>query len=793
MKFLKGVFLFLSILLPLAAVSGILLLRSSLPRRDGTVRLAGLRSPVDVLYDSYAVPHVYASNERDLCRAMGYVHAQERLWQMEFLRRAANGRLSELLGPRTVSVDRRFRTLGLWHAADTDIGRLAPETRVLLEAYAAGVNEFIQTTRTFRPPEFLFLRHRPEPWTIRDSLTVLKLVSFLDSENMQMELLRGLLLSRFGAERTNELLGGPLAAPSALAGAIGRQPAEPPESDKTGLTPAAAVSVSPEMAVLDSGRPASGNAFVVTGSRSKAGKPLLACDLHLPTAIPSLWFEAHLSGGSLDVLGLTLPGIPFVVMGHNKHVAWGLTNLNADSQDMYVEEIDADDPNRYRLGDTWYDMHVDKMLIGVRGGEPVRVRSRWTLHGPVITPDAAEYPGTLSLASSVFSGGQSVQAFLEMDRAGSVAALEKAAALLDAPPRGVTCAAVNGDIAYTAGGVIPLRPLHDGLSPAPGADTRLQWRGFLEESARGRIVNPPQGALVAAGGPATNDPRFVFTNEAESLLRAVRIERLLSERDVHDRTSIAAIQADVYSVESEFYRPHWEALRPRAGGNARLALDLLLSWNGLLDEGPGALLFETFRVRLVDLAVRDDLAELHKDLLRVLGGRRAGAVALLRVPDSPWWDDRTTEAVERLPDILLLALAQSYDHLTASRGGVSSWRWPSVHRVTLAHSLADSRALSRLFNRGPFDCPGDGDSVNRAHFSFDSPFAATSAPVWRAIMDASDWDASVSVLSAGQSGHPLSRNYSDQTPLLLENRYKPMPFSRAAVDKAAVTRLSFSR
>lgn len=783
---LKRLLLFLAILLPLSLLTAVVLLRSSLPQRDGTQRLPALSKPVEVIFDTRGVPHIYAVTERDCAMALGYLHAQERIWQMDLMRRSVRGRLSEIFGPRAVPLDRRFRTLGLWHAAEADFMRLDPQILAILDSYAIGVNAYISELRTIRPPELLLLRYKPEPWSVLDSLMVVKLMCYRLSGNMEPELLRGMMMKRFGVERTLELMGG-----DAVYGPPIISPADLPRGGEPERE-----RIPAGLRFLDPAQKAASNSFVVSGARSATGKPLLANDPHLAVELPGIWYAAHCSAGDLDVTGLTIPGLPLVVLGHNRRVAWGFTNLYGDCQDLYEEMIDPKDSRLYRVGQNWYRMQVDKELIGVRGAEPERVRERWTLHGPVVTPELSSYPATLALAWTAYHGGQAARAFYEMNRAKDFASFRYAVQAFDAPPQNIIYADTDGNIGYLASGKVPIRTAHSGLFPVPGWETQYQWGQFMSPRDRPHLYNPSKGYVVTANNRVIDDPRAVFSHEYESFFRAARIEKLIGAKEKHDVASLRAIQLDTGSTESELYRPLWEGRRNSAQGSEKEALKTLLAWNGMLDREhhSAAALYEEFRLRFMENALKDDLEELYDELIGWQGERYAGVLAILDKPDSAWWDDRRTEDVKESRDgILAKSLADAYDSLLSRYGPPARWDWTAVHTLRFAHVLGGPRALSSLFNRGPYPFPGDGETVNNSDFSFESGPAVTAIASCRFILDLSNWDASISVLPMGQSGHPLDDHYDDETDHFLKGEYLTMPFSRKAVEKQKESVLTFAR
>lgn len=788
MKYAKLLALFLAILIPMATLAGYLLLRASLPKRSGTLKLAGLRGSVEVVFDERGVPHVYAASERDAVMAVGYLHAQERLWQMDLMRRAVTGRLSEIFGSVTAPVDRKFRTLGLWHAAENDMARLDPDVLALLDAYVSGVNAYVDTLRTVRPPEFLAMRYRPEKWTLRDSMCVIKLMCFRLSGNLDSEILRTRMMRELGREATYEVLGGTLQhGPSII------EPEPPAAAPARRVSQAA---LPPALSFLE--RPARGasNSFVLSGTLTATGKPLLANDPHLPVEVPGIWYEAHLSAkDSLDVAGMTIPGLPFVVIGHNRKIAWGLTNLWADCQDLYMESVDKEHPSQYQIDGKWYPMKIDREQIGVRGADPERIRLSWTLHGPIVSPELVESPEPLALAWTAYHGGRSVRAFYELNKASSFSEFCYALQAFDAPSQNFVYADVDGNIGYWPSGKIPQRPHHDGLVPVPGWDSKFEWAVYMDTRERPHLYNPKGGSIITANNRVIEDPRYVFTQEFESVFRARRLAELLTAQGQQrgGSSEILGILRDVSSLESELYRPVWSECAKDATGEEKAALDILLDWNGMLDEksGAAAALYESFRLRLMEYTLADELGDLFPDFMEYQGERMIGVLAILDRPDSPWWDDRgTADKRESMQDVFSRSLADAYASLAKMNSGALHVDWTTMHELRLQHILGANKLLGRLFNRGPYPYPGDGETVNNSDYSYKQPFGVTMTASCRIVMDASNWDASVSILPMGQSGHPLDRHYADQTGRFLNGEATPMPFTKAAVERARASTLT---
>jgi penicillin G amidase len=798
-------------------------LRRSVPRLDGQMRLPGLTAPVEVLFDGYGVPHVYARDVEDAWFAVGFLHGRERLWQMELYRRASGGRLSEVLGPATLRVDKRFIGLGLRRAAAEEWQTATPLVRTALERYCRGVNAAVaEMGRWRRPPEFLALGIEPEPWTPVDSMSVARLLSWRLAENRWGELVRGRLTGAIGAVEASRLMGvWPAGAPTIVA-------TTPPIASSRfegGRTPAADASESarsmasraldasplpPGLAWLDVGTRAGGsNSWVVAPARSATGRPLLANDPHLAVEMPSIWYEVHVVAAGLDVSGVTLPSTPFVIIGHNARLAWGLTNTGIDVQDFYVEDVDMT-RRQYLYRGQWLPLRSTTIEIDVRGqARPTSYEIFSTRHGPLLyteaewetPPDLAAFKGRVTprpLALRWETRGETAGGFEAINRAANWTEFLAGVRRFAAPSQNFVYADVDGHIGYAMSGRVPLRSGGDGGTPSRGWTGEQDWIGTAPAERLPAVLDPPGGQVVTAN--AEIDPGWpgVMTRDWTAPFRTVRIVERLRGRNALDQAAMSAIQMDVRSAAADPILAAVEAAAtsPRyakADSDARVGIDRLRLWDRQVDGRPVVTLYEAFVRALWRRTFADELnAAVFKELFEYGASERyVGLYAVIDDPASRWWNDiATLDRRENRDDIVLLAAADAVIQLRTSFGQEANWAWDRVHSVTFPHALGRGGfALEWFFSRGPVPQPGDSWTVRKTSVNDREPYGVIDVPSYRQVLDVGNWDQSLVVNTTGQSGHPLSPHYFDQNALWSSGRYRTMPFSRSAVEKARASRL----
>jgi len=784
-RFLRGA-AWLLVLVLLLLLAGLLWLRGSLPQVRGTLTLEGLGAPVEVVRDQNAVPHIYAGSAEDALFALGFVHAQDRLFQMDFQRRLGAGRLSEVLGPATLDTDKFLRTLGVYRSAVRTLESLNAQTRGALEAYAAGVNAFLEARRGPLPPEFLILRYEPEPWTSADSVVWFKMMSWDLSGNWDDELLRARLSRLLPMSRVAELW--------------------PPYSESAPVLLPDFSALYEDLPLDDlwAGSPkplppgAGSNNWAVNGSKSVTGAPLLANDPHLGLQAPSLWYFAHLSAPGLETVGATLPGIPAVVLGRTDRIAWSFTNTGPDTQDLFLERVDPNDPTRYETPEGWEAFEVRSEIIKVKGGDDVLLEVRESRHGPIISDvsgaagEVAELAGerhVLAFAWTALRGDdRTVQAGLAMNRARNWAEFTEALRDFHTPQQNIVYADVEGNIGFYAPGRIPVRASGNGLVPVPGWTGAYDWTGFIPFEELPHAFNPPTGQLATANQKIVGDdyPYFLTSDWAEPY-RIERILDLLNREGRHSQGSFRALQADQLSLMANEFLPVLLGA-PVEGEGSRALQALLARWDGVMDrERPEPLVFSAWYREFTRLVLEDELGALFEDYW----GFRPLFMRNVLENDSEWCDDVRTPALESCEALSAQALERALEGLRARYGeDPDAWRWGEAHYADFDHLIFADTPLGGLFNLRIAN-GGDAFTVNAARYAIEGEGAAqTAGPGYRALYDFADLERSLFMHPTGQSGNPLSSHYRDLLRPWRDVEYLPMVTERARVEEGALGTLT---
>jgi penicillin amidase len=806
----------------LTGAAALTALRRPLPRTSGRLALPGLIAPVQVLRDRWGVPHIYARNTIDLFVAQGYVHAQDRLWQMELQRRTGMGRLAEVFGPIALDTDRFVRVLGFNRVVRREAELLDGEARAVVEAYVRGVNALIAQNTRRLPIEFTILRLQPELWRAEDVLVWAKMMALNLSRDWMIDLLRARIVAAVGPERAQQLE--PEYPPA--------HPLTIPPGARYGVDMGADALRMAAAAAPFTGSSAAGqgsNAWAVGGARSASGLPLLASDPHLILQMPSLWYENHLSGGDIHVTGASIPGLPCVVIGHNERVAWGLTNGENDVQDLFIERFNPDDPTRYEFQGAWEQAAVVREQIVVKGrAEPAVEEVRITRHGPVISSliptgegvrgrgdegargrdgvadsptlplPHSPTPDALALRWAALDPGEPFSAALSLNRAHDWESFRAAVGQWVMPTQNFIYADVEGHVGYTLGGALPIRARGDGRLPAPGWTGEYEWIGTIPRDELPHLLDPDEDYVASANTRIAGDGYpYALPGEYLPGYRAARIRQLIAQTPRHDRDSFAAIQGDQRSLPGLDLAALAGRL-PAPTPIARQAREALAAWDGeLTAESVGGAIYARLRDKLLQAAYSE-----------VAGPRElvAGLGAFAALP-------ATSHLWRALPQVLDRLAARDDGWLPHGRSGdellseawdatiaelcgelgsdVGEWRYGRYHTLTLRHPLGASAALAPLLNRGPFPMGGDADTVRmgyapRQHAG--QPFYV--APSYRQICDLSNWDLSLGIHGVGQSGQPGSKHYADLVTAWRTMQYHPMPWSRARVEDVVVERLT---
>jgi penicillin amidase len=750
----------LVIVLVVALGAGYLYLRQSLPQTSGEILATGLRDKVEILRDRHAVPHIYAATLEDAHFALGFVHAQDRLWQMEINRRIGSGRLAEVLGPGALEADRFMRTLGLRRVAEANLARYDEETRRVLDAYAAGVNAFLATDPVL-PPEFLLLDVTPEPWTALDSIVWTKVMAWDLAGNYRSEVLRMRLSRTLALERIQEL----------LAPYPGDAPVPLPDLKAlySGLEKAPA----PAPVFSEAGSLGGSNSWAVSGARTASGKPLLANDPHLGLTAPPVWYFAHLHAPGLDAIGGTLPGVPAILVGRNQRIAWGLTNTGADVQDLYLERLD-----------TRFDEREE--IIKVKGAADERLKVRRSRHGPVVSDvsrnalEATPRGYALALAwTALAEDDLTMQSALRLSRASNWQEFLAAGRTLHAPPQSVSYADVDGNIGFVAAGRIPLRkPANDlrGLAPAPGWDERYDWAGYIPFEELPHALNPAGGQIILANHKIVPPGyRHHITTEWQPPYRARRIEELLSEKERFQVADFKRMQADVVSLAVRDLLPYFD--NPRLKG-----------WDGTMAAGRAEpLVMVAWWREFARALYGDELGE----AFRANWSARAVFVSNVLSRQPHWCDDVRTAPTESCKELLARSFDKAMQDLEQRYG--KDLAWGEAHAARHRHRPFSRQPwLASLFDiRVP--TAGDAYTVNAGASDFNDeaePFANRHAPSLRMVSDLADPQASVFIHSGGQSGNVLSPHYRSFAAPWSRGEYVPMVSERRRLEVDGVQRLA---
>jgi penicillin amidase len=802
--------------------------RQSLPALDGELRLAGLAGPVEVLFDDWGVPHVYATGPEDAWAAAGMLHARDRLWQMELYRRAAYGRLSEVLGTQTLPLDKRLLTLGLQAAAEAEWQAANPAVRTALTRYAEGVNaQRERAVGRYKPLEFQFLRFDPAPWTPVDSLIVGRLLAWRLAENHQSELMRHALAARFGAAEANRLAGVyPADAPTVVLsesslsgvpsqgsrGSVTAVPSRGSQGSRGSPGSRGSFATVAGLEWLDpAARRGLSNNFVVAGSRTTTGRPILANDPHLQIEFPGIWYEMHLVAAGLDVMGVTIPGTPFVVIGHNQRIAWGVTNTGADVQDLYVERVDVA-RRRYLRGGQWVPVEVASAQIAIRGAAPEPFEVWRTRHGAIFADVGVNWkepPAWLTRGAErkgeqrAFAlrwdvSGEMAGAFEALNRASNWAEFVAAVERFTAPSQNFVFADVDGNIGYAMSGVLPVRAGGNGTMPLDGTSGEGEWVGRTDPTKLPRAMNPKIGYITSSNNEIDRRWSGLITRDWAAPFRATRLHQALTYNEKWGLSNSTQLQTDNVSVAAEQVGSGIAAAiaSGKSGGASEAALralEDLRAWDRRVDARPVVVLYQAFEDALWRRTFTDEMGQELFDIFYEWAGaeRPAGLYAILNDTGARWFDDiATIDRRETRNEIYVLAARDAVDRLEREYGSRDQWNWARMHAAEFSHPLsAGGFPLRWLFNPGVSELTGDGTTINRVSYNRLQPFRAWEIPSWRQVLDVGNWDDSRVVLPAGQSGHPLSSHYFDQNDLWRQNQYRTQPFTRAAVDAARTHRL----
>lgn len=791
MKFALKVFTAtLAALLLLVGLGAFWYFQSRQPQRDGDLALKGLTSTVTVRYDERGIPHIQAGNEADLYRALGFVHAQDRLFQMEILRRLAKGELAEILGPDLVQTDTLFRTLRLNERAATMVAKMDPASPAVRAqtAYLDGINQFL--ARKPAPVEFDLLGIPKRAFTLQDSMAVAGYLAYSFAAAFKTEPVLTFVRDRLGPDylRMFDLEWNPLGVLSAAPATARTEP------DWNALSQIAQISNEVQArsgVALYEGS----NAWAVSGARTSSGKPMLAGDPHIGFSVPAVWYEAHLKAPGFELYGHFQALLSSAMLGHNAQFGWSLTMFQNDDLDLIVEKVNPRNPNQVWSQGQWVDLQTEQSVIKVKGAKPVTLTLQRSPHGPIITSAFKQEFNYASADAPVAmwwtfleTDNPILEAFYQLNRADTLAKARQAASNIHAPGLNVVWASAVGDIGWWAAAKLPIRPA--GVQPhfmLNGDDEQADKPGFYRFSDNPQEENPPRGYIVSANHQPHSTSGLPIAGYYNPYDRAQALQDRLGNNAI--QWNALNTQSLQLSTQTGYFWRVLEPLMPDLSDVVRDPLersvfDSLAQWDGqysLLNIPPTV--FSQFLYELAKASLSD---ELGTNQFKSLLGTRALDLALPRLAAdeaSPWWDNAKTPKVESRKDIVRLAWNNTISHLKTTLGkSPNDWGWGKAHTLTHKHPLGSQALLGKLFNVGPFEAPGAREVPNNLSYPLGpAPWAVTYGPSTRRIIDFADPAQARGINPVGQSGVLFSSHYSDQAPAYVAGGYLQMYLSEADV------------
>jgi penicillin G amidase len=775
-----------------------------LPQLDGSVVVPGLHNQVTVERDNWGVPHIRATSVEDLAEAQGYVTAQDRLWQMDLLRRASRGQLSEVLGPATLKIDKDFRLLTFSRAADRDYAMIKPEVRKVMEGYARGVNLYIQQHLTRLPVEFTLLNYKPQPWQPTDSLVIAAYMYRTLTDTRQEEMGRAIVTAKVGPELAKDLYSPEASMDHFVVGDphAGKDPRaqsnhDPDEDDdemdpedvlkaqrETDSSPAMASAPDVTSALANKVQDwlresqqeirhsLGSNNWVVNGEHTASGKPLLANDMHLELTLPPIWYEIHLTAPEWNVKGFALPGAPMVVVGHNDRIAWGFTNNGADVLDLYIETFNPANPDEYRVDGEWKKADVYDEVIKVKGAPDEHLKLLVTRHGPVVQQDGDK---GYAMRWTVLEPGALCDFYNWLGKAQNWGEFRETMKGIWGPGQNIVYADVDGNIGYILGAHVPIRKKGRGEVPVPGDTDDYEWAGYIPFDQLPQVFNPESGLIVTANARVTG-PNYkpYITDHWEEPYRTARIFDLLRDKRDLQPEDMLNIETDTYSYPHLFLAEQLVAaakVAPPKDPRAQKLIQEAKNWNGMADANSSvvsfldATLFQTLNLILEP--------HLGKDTGDYQWRRVAFLQRILTERPARW----LPADYKNYDELLTAAADQAVKQLEERTGGKDpdDWAWKKFNYLDMLHPIGRDGILKRLLSV----------TYQPQSGTIWSPRAASRhhGPSERFVADLADWDKSIMLITGGESGQTGSEHYRDQFPYWLQGKAIYGPFSDAAEAK----------
>jgi len=765
-----------------------------LPDYEATLKLPLLNQPVDIHWDKDGIPHIYAANKKDLYFALGYVHAQDRLWQMTLSQMAAQGRLAEFMGEDLVHYDKYQRTLGIWKTARKIQQSLSDTTRTILEAYRDGVNSFTSANQKKLPVEFSLTGMEPIPWTITHSIALSRMMGWELNVSWWTEVMYGYLQQHLNAQQFDDLTAGLLEYP------VGARYGKQSNTSTYGLLKLLETELSKRELFNQTGSGIGSNAWVVDGSKTSHGFPILAGDPHLGLDMPGKWYEVHLNTGNRNISGATLAGAPIVVLGQNDFLAWSLTNIMADDTDFFIEQINPKDRGQYVVdsvnGNAVYEkLDISREIIKTKKGNEVLLEVRKTKHGPIISDiypnDSLINNRAISLQWTGHEVSHEIEALLSINWASGFSEFKEALPHFKVPAQNFMYADRTGNIAMYSAGNIPIRD-YNPILPRKGWDPSYDWKAMVPFNELPKIINPDNGWIANANNKLYSDAYpYHLATFWEPSFRIKRIREILSTSDSLTIEDFIQLQNDVYSYHAKTITETILPTLQKADTlkNFDIAISYLANWNYLYSKNAtAASILDLFFMKLTRNTLLDEIGSrafeqfLHMENVPV----RTMHHLLKKEDSSVLFDNIHTQKVtESRHQIIIKSMRETLTFLEDSYGTEPfQWRWEQLHTITLEPPLFAQAAkepdasntlkliVDNMLSAGPYPISGHGLTVNSTQYDWSDPYAVTLGPSIRRIVDFSDLSRSLSIIPTGQSGRPLSTHFGDQTQQWLNGEYK---------------------
>lgn len=760
----------------------------TLPNYSATIEMPELQAPVNIQWDTYGVPHIYAGNKHDLYMSVGYVHAQDRLWQMTVSQMAAEGRFAEFLGEDLVPIDRLQRTIGFWRIAKKMEEQLPDSTRRILQAYADGVNRYVELHRKELPIQFSLADMSPIRWTPTHSLALARLMAWELNIAWKTELTYNLLFQKLSADQLQTLFPNPRVTQHLF------QPAAADTGLSAALTPVLKIHNLYEKIRNIEGINTGSNAWAVDASKSNTGKPLLAGDPHLPLSIPGNWYEVHLHLNGRNLSGTTIPGAPSVVLGQNNVLAWSFTNMMLDGTDFFEEQLHPSDSSRYMLdtlaGEPIYEeLTIQREVIKVKNSNDHTITRRVSRHGPIISdvyPRQNKTDKTISMQWTGLEPGRELQALQGMGWATGLQDFRKAAEKFKNPAQNIIYADTAGNIALLTAAQVPIR-LGNPIAVRPGWQPEFDWQGYINHSELPAIINPESGWVANANNPVVEDFPNYLSVYWQPNSRYERIRQYLSDNDNLSSQAFQIMQNDTYSAYAQsVMNIILPILNNSENTTFTTAINYFQNWDySYARSETAATIFDVFLLRLAENTLQDELGVKTYQNFITYSALPTRILLNMLENNNSFFDDISTEKRETRAQIIRKSMEQALSFLTDEFGNESSeWQWQNLHHLTLTpaffgRAAEDSSApgslkmiVDNVLSKGPYNAPGTNTSINNGEYLWARPYDMVIGPSIRRIVDLQDTRRSLSIMPGGQSGNPLSDYYNDQTQSWLNGQYK---------------------